>query len=420
MAMTLARMRRVHGGLLLAAVAMVGVLAAPATAQTPAPSVTTGQVTDIGPSVATLTGTVDPNGATTRYFFQYGPRGLSRRTAILSAGDGNAAVPVRVQVGSLKPGTRYAYRLVAVSQSDTVRGATRQFSTARAQPTSPAVATRGVTNLTDSGATLTGTINTRGQTGTYQFQYGPTSQYGSATPATPFGPTNTGAVISSPVGGLNAATRYHYRLVFQPASGAAIVGRDRSFVTQRAPNGLLIDASPNVVRYGRAIRVAGVLAGTGNTGVAITVQADTFPFDGNWSSVASGRSDATGAYVIEVSPLLTNSQFRTVAATRPQVVSQATSVDVRLGVSLHVKRRPHRGARVRFRGRVSPSQDGASVRIQRRVRGTYRTIARTRVDGSRYSTRVRVRHSGRYRAYVSPTDGSHVAGKRTRAIRVRR
>jgi hypothetical protein len=401
-------------------VGLAGVLAAPAAAQTPAPSATTGQVADIGPKVATLTGVVDPNGAATQYFFQYGPRGLSRRTAVASAGDGNAGVPVRVQVGSLKPSTRYAYRLVAVSKAGTVRGATRQFSTSRAQPTSPAVATRGATNVAASGATLNGTINTRGQTGTYQFQYGPSRQYGSATPATPFGPTNKGTAISSPVGGLNSATRYHYRLVFQPASGDAIVGRDRTFVTKRSPNGLLIEAEPNPVRYGRGIRVAGVLAGSGNTGVAITVQADTFPFDGKWRPVASGRSDATGAYVIEVSPLLANSQFRTIAATKPQVISQTASVDVRLRVSLHVKRRPHRGARVRFHGRVGPSQDDASVRIQRRVRGHYRTIARTRVDGSRYSTRVRVRRSGRYRAYVSPTDGSHIAGKRTRTIRVRR
>jgi hypothetical protein len=370
---------------------------------------------------ATLTGEVNPHGEATRYFFQYG-RGnrLNQQSGPASAGSGTAAVQASIRVRDLRADTTYSYRLVATSDGGRDIGDTRRFHTASEQASRPAVSTGKATNLADTGATLNGAINTRGQTGTYQFQYGPSRQYGSATAATPFGPTTTGTAISSPVGSLVSATRYHYRLVFQPTSGDAIVGRDRTFVTKAIPNGLLIDASPDPVRYGRGIRVAGVLAGSDNTGVAITVQADTFPFDGQWRSVASGRSDATGAYVIEVSPLLANTRLRTVAATKPQVTSQIASVDVRLRVSLHVKRRPHRGARVRFHGRVSPRQDGASVRIQRRVRGHYRTIARTRVDGSRYSTRVRVRHSGRYRAYVSPTNDAHVSGKRTRVLRVRR
>ncbi len=56
----------------------------------------------------------------------------------------------------------------------------------------------------------------------------------------------------------------------------------------------------------------------------------------------------------------------------------------------------------------------------RRIRGHYHTIARTRVNGSSYSRRVRVYNSGRYRAFVSPTDGSHVWGKRTRILHVHR
>ncbi len=38
-------------------------------------------------------------------------------------------------------------------------------------------------------------------------------------------------------------------------------------------------------------------AGQSRTDVAITVQADAFPFDGVWRPVASGRTDATGAYI---------------------------------------------------------------------------------------------------------------------------
>ena len=421
MPMTLARMRRVHGGLLLGAVSLA-VSAAPAAAQISGPTAVTGAASGVGATFATLSGVVNPNGVATRYYFQYGRPKLNQRTGVAAAGSGMGGVRVNVRIGTLQPNTRYRYRLVAVSAGGTAVGAVRDFRTREApqKPASQGVATKPATNITDTGATLNGKINTRGQTGTYQFQYGGTSQYGSVTPATPFGPTARATAISSPVGGLASATKYHYRLVFQPASGNPIVGRDRTFTTKSVPNGLLIDASPNPIRYARGIRVAGLLAGSGNTGVAITVQADTFPFDGVWRPVASGRTDATGAYIIEVSPLLTNTQFRTVAATRPQVISPATTVGVRLAVSLHVRRHPRRGARVRFHGRVSPTQDGASVRIQRRIRGHYHTIARTRVNGSSYSRRVRVYNSGRYRAFVSPTDGSHVWGKRTRILHVHR
>ncbi|WP_259313930.1 hypothetical protein [Capillimicrobium parvum] len=395
------------------------VVAAPAIAQTPAPSAATGGVSGVAPTVATLTGTVNPHGVATRYFFQYGPRGLSKRTASVAVGSGTDPVQISQQVSDLQPNKLYAYRLVATSDGGTVMGARRDFRTPRESAVTPVVSTGSATNVADTGATLNGAINTRGATGTYQFQYGPSRQYGASTPAAPFGPTTNGTAISSPVGSLAPATTYHYRLVFQPSSGRAVLGRDRTFTTTRIPNGLLIEAKPNPVRYGAGIQVAGVLAGSDNSGVGITVQADTFPFDGNWQNVASGRTDPTGAYVIAVSPMISSSQLRTVAATRPQVISQLTTVGVRLGVSLRVNRHPRRGARVRFRGHVTPSQDGAAVSIQRRVRGTYRTIARTRVNGSSYSRRVRIRSSGRYRALVRPTDGSHVSGNRSRLIRVR-
>jgi len=403
---------------LIAGLAVLGLSVGAANAAA-APEVNTQGVKDVKPTAATLTGVVDPNGAATKYFFEYGP-GLSRKSRTRNAGDGSNPVNVATRISNLQPGTQYAYRLVAVNSAGTARGDTETFQTPRKGSNAPSVATGAARDVAQAGATLTGAINTRGQTGAYTFQYGPTRQYGAQTPATPFGPTSKATAISSPVGGLSAATRYHYRLVFTPTTGSAVYGRDRTFTTQREPNGLLIRATPNPVRYGRGIQVAGVLAGTGNSGVPVAVQVDTFPFEGNWRRIAGGRTDATGAYVIPVSPMLVNSQVRTVADTRPSTISQPETVGVRLAVSLHVStKRPRRGHRVRFHGRVRPSQDGALVRIQRRVRGHYRTIARTTVRGSSYSRRVKISHRGRYRALVRPTDGSHVSGKRSRFLRVR-
>jgi hypothetical protein len=252
------------------------------------------------------------------------------------------------------------------------------------------------------------------------FQYGPTRQYGSQSPATPFGPTTDSTPISTAVSGLASAARYHFRLVFVPEGRSAVYGPDRAFTTRRVPNGLLVDATPNPVRYGRGVKVAGILAGTGNSGIPVAVQVDTYPFDGTWRQIATGRTDATGAYVIDVSPMLVNTQVRTVASTRPAVTSQPMTVGVRLAVSMHVsKKRPRRGSKVRFHGRVSPNQDGARVTIQRRVRGHYRTLARTTVRGGRYSRRVKIFRGGRYRARVSPQNSSHLSGRRSRVLHIR-
>jgi hypothetical protein len=104
------------------------------TATTPAraPSVTTGSASHVGPNGAQLGGRVNPNGATTTYYVQYGrTRRYGRRTPRLSAGFGRKRLPVRVKVGRLRAGTCYHYRLVAVSPLGTRFGKDRTFCTAR-------------------------------------------------------------------------------------------------------------------------------------------------------------------------------------------------------------------------------------------------------------------------------------------------
>jgi hypothetical protein len=78
---------------------------------------------------------------------------------------------------------------------------------------------------------------------------------------------------------------------------------------------------------------------------------------------------------------------------------------------------PRRGQRVRFHGELYPERNGRSVYIQKRVRGGYRTVARTVLrkggdDGldtwSTYSVRIRVSRNGLYRAHV-PRSGDRPA-----------
>src|SRR5438874_192598 len=86
----------------------------------PPPAVSTGGAKAVLSASATVTGTVKPRGAPTRYYFQYGrTTAYPDRTASASAGSGTRGVSVRAAIGSLSPRTRYHYRLVATNRSGT-------------------------------------------------------------------------------------------------------------------------------------------------------------------------------------------------------------------------------------------------------------------------------------------------------------
>ncbi len=103
-----------------------------------------------------------------------------------------------------------------------------EFFVAPAATTGPAAA------VTEQSATLTGSVNANGVPTIYWFEYGPTTAYGSATPATDAG--SGGAVAATAtLGGLAPATTYHYRLV-AANSGVTTKGGDRTLTTASPPS----------------------------------------------------------------------------------------------------------------------------------------------------------------------------------------
>src|SRR3954447_9592870 len=95
-------------------------------------------------------------------------------------------------------------------------------ASAQAPPTATApVATTGeAESITQAGATLTGTIDRKGGTTTYHFEYGTSTTYGGTTTETavPAGGTDP-VTVKAPVQGLTGATTYHYRLVAKNEAG---------------------------------------------------------------------------------------------------------------------------------------------------------------------------------------------------------
>jgi hypothetical protein len=95
------------------------------------PIARTGAALEVGASSARPTGTVNPQGRSTTWYFEYGTSTrYGARTASNSAGSGLADQSVSASISRLRTGVTYHYRLVARSDAGTTRGADLTFRTA--------------------------------------------------------------------------------------------------------------------------------------------------------------------------------------------------------------------------------------------------------------------------------------------------
>ncbi len=218
------------------------------TAPTAAPTVSTDAADQIGPFKAALHGSVDPNGLSTTWFFEYGKTtGYGTKTPSANAGSGTSSQGVSVLVQSLEAGVTYHFRLVATSSAGTSRGSDGTFTT----DAPPSVKTGVTQSVTAVSAVVTGTINPRGRASNVWFEYGTSTAYGSKTATQSAGFGTSDMTVSATISGLGIGKTYHYRIVGQSDAGT-VHGADASFRTSSAPTVVtgaasLIDATSGVM-----------------------------------------------------------------------------------------------------------------------------------------------------------------------------
>jgi hypothetical protein len=89
------------------------VATSPASAASPTATTLPTDASLLSDSYALLSGTLNPNGFNVVYRFQWGrTTKYGKTTPVTQAGNGKADVPVDVSLDTLKPNTRYHYRLV--------------------------------------------------------------------------------------------------------------------------------------------------------------------------------------------------------------------------------------------------------------------------------------------------------------------
>jgi phosphodiesterase/alkaline phosphatase D-like protein len=216
---------KVLTAVVVAAGSIAGVAAAASS-----PSVVTGKVSSVKQGSAVLHGTVNPNGRSTTYFFQWGlTNAYGAVSATHSAHSGNKNVAVHTTASLLIPGTRYHYRLVASNGSGQTLGTDHTFTTAGHPP--PAVATGPATGVTSTSATVTGVVNPNGANTTYEFQFGLTTAYGMQTSAVILSAATAPIPVSQTLTGLAPRTVFHYRVVALHGSSVSSPGIDGVFMT---------------------------------------------------------------------------------------------------------------------------------------------------------------------------------------------
>jgi hypothetical protein len=198
---------------------------------TTVPAPTTDAPNPLAATTATLQGhftLTEPT--TTQYSFTYakgavctGENAVTTSGVEAGAGKGTEA-KASAPVTELLPDTEYTACLTTSNQFGSQTGAPVHFTT---------LIRESATEVTATSAELHAEINPAGATTTYNFEYGPTTSYGSSTPeATLFGEDTNPHTGTAQIQGLTAATEYHYRVIAtNTATHATTTGPDATFTT---------------------------------------------------------------------------------------------------------------------------------------------------------------------------------------------
>ncbi|PIR44637.1 MAG: hypothetical protein COV10_03995 [Candidatus Vogelbacteria bacterium CG10_big_fil_rev_8_21_14_0_10_51_16] len=192
----------------------------------PCPIVTTNPATGITLNSATLQAVIGGlTGTGAGYHFEYGTTpAFGSATVVQAAQNGN----VSAFAGNLQPGITYLFRAVLQAPNcPTVFGQPLQFTTLAPQQ-QIAVTTSPATNITQTVATLNGTLQTNGVANTVRwFEWGSTVSLGNRTP----NGTGFDGAFADGIVGLAPATTYYFRAAAQTPNASPVFGQILTFTT---------------------------------------------------------------------------------------------------------------------------------------------------------------------------------------------
>jgi plastocyanin len=251
-----------------------------------APVVSSGQATSLSETEATLKGTVNPEGKATTYFFNYGTStSYGSKTIEESAGEESTTKPAAIPVSSLSPGTTYHFQLVAKNTTGTTFGEDETFTTL-SPPGSPTATTGVASAISETEATLKGTVNPDGLATSYFFEWGTGGSYTQKTAELAVGEDHSSHTESAIVSGLASGETYNFRIVAKNASGPA-TGAAQSFTTARPPSPTPTTPTPTTPTATTSTQPSGGQTSTSTSPLPVTVPGPSEPPPGGARSIAT-------------------------------------------------------------------------------------------------------------------------------------
>ncbi len=185
-----------------------------------------------------VTGTVNPNGGSTNYWYEYGvSASLGKQTAKQTVGSGRMAVLAPGYITGLTKDTTYYYRLVAENQYGKSTGDQLTLRTSASAPATPVVGkvptakTFPATAISKTSASLRGEVNPNSSATQYWFEYGRTSNLGNTTKLISIA-GGTASIVATADPKLQPNTTYYFRVNAQNEFGT-VNGTIMSFVTAK-------------------------------------------------------------------------------------------------------------------------------------------------------------------------------------------
>jgi hypothetical protein len=188
---------------------------------------------EVSPTTAKLSSSVDPNRWATVYTFEYGPTADYGSATVLDVvvdGKGTSLVPVDAELTDLAPGTTYHFRIVAINLVGTTHGADQTFIT----PDVPLIVSADSSNVSTTGAQLSGLVDPKQSPTTAHFEYGANGAFDQTTPSVNLGADSAPHPLSADLTGLAPGTTYSFRLVATNAIGTS-TSVPGTFTTSPAP-----------------------------------------------------------------------------------------------------------------------------------------------------------------------------------------
>jgi len=195
----------------------------------------------ISPNVVFFSGFVNPNGSSTRAWFEWGTSTqYGQSTASFVVGSDDSPVNnIREIKGLSCGGVTYHFRIVAENSGGIAYSLDNSFTTTSCPVMPPDAVTIPADSPGPDIAIFNGLVNPNGSSTSAWFEWGTTTEYGQTTSSTNVGSESSPVPYNHQISSLSCGTTYHFRVVANNAGGTAN-GSDCLFTTSVCEAGNMI------------------------------------------------------------------------------------------------------------------------------------------------------------------------------------